>query len=178
MCSEASNRQRCRAGVKLFSGKVKAHVARGETEEGVPFLLVKPLVYVNLSGDVVGPLLRVADLDPESLFVIVDDLNLPLGRIRVRPSGSSGGHNGLLSIETALMTTEYPRLRLGIGDSVDSTTVDHVLAPFSDEEREVLVPSLNSAADASLAWLAGEGIPSLMCRYNGTPLQRDGDTEL
>ncbi len=155
-------------GQKLFSGKVKAHVARGLNQVGQPFLLVKPLTFVNLSGDVAGPLLRVADLEPDSLFVVVDDLNLPLGRIRVRPSGSSGGHNGLRSIETTLTTNAYPRLRLGIGESVDSTVVDHVLAPFSKEEREVLAPELARAADACLAWLTGGDFHNLMCQYNGT----------
>jgi PTH1 family peptidyl-tRNA hydrolase len=154
-------------GVKLFNGRVKAQVASGVAEDGSSFLLVKPLTYVNLSGDVAGPLLRVKDLTPESLFVVLDDLNLPLGRIRVRPSGSSGGHNGLRSIEAALMTTGYPRLRLGIGESVDTSTVDHVLAPFSTEERKVLVPSLDRATEATLAWLHGEDIPSLMANCNG-----------
>jgi peptidyl-tRNA hydrolase, PTH1 family len=159
-------------GVKRFGGKVKAQAASGETN-GTPFLLVKPLTFVNLSGDVAGPLLRVDELTPESLFVVLDDLNLPLGRIRVRPSGSSGGHNGLRSIEAALATAEYPRLRLGIGESVESTVVDHVLAPFRAEEREVLVPSLERAADACIAWLGGEDVPSLMCRFNGTETPPD-----
>ena len=155
------------SGERLFGGKVKAQIARGRCPDGTEFLLAKPQTYVNLSGDVAGPLLRAADLPPDSLFVVLDDLNLPLGRIRVRPSGSSGGHNGLRSIATALATDEYPRLRLGIGDA-SSTAVEHVLAPFSDEEREVLAPSLDRAADAVTAWLAGEDIASLMCRFNGT----------
>lgn len=155
-------------GQKLFSGKVKAQVAVGLNQQGQKFLLVKPLTYVNLSGDVAGSLLRVADLPPESLFVVVDDLNLPLGRIRVRPSGSSGGHNGLRSIEVALTTDAYPRLRLGIGESVEATVVNHVLAPFSLEEREVLAPKLACAADACLAWLAGGDFQNLMCQFNGT----------
>ncbi len=164
-------------GVKLFGGKVKAQITSGETN-GNRFLLAKPLTYVNLSGDVAGPLLRVAELSPESLFVVLDDLNLPLGRIRVRPSGSSGGHNGLRSIEAALATTEYPRLRLGIGESVESTVVDHVLAPFNEEEREVLVPALNRATDACIAWLGGEDIASLMCRFNGTETTEPDTTDL
>ena len=154
-----------------FSGKVKAHVAWGTDAEVGRFVLIKPLTYVNLSGDVAAPFLRAAELSPESLFVVLDDLNLPLGRIRVRPSGSSGGHNGLRSIEAALTTSDYPRLRLGIGDSVDTTMVDHVLAPFTTEEREVLAPALARAADACIAWLSGEDIPSLMCRFNGTESQ-------
>ena len=155
-------------GIKLFSGKAKARVARGIAEDGTKFLLVKPTTYVNLSGDVAGPLLRVADLSAESLFVVVDDLNLPLGRIRVRPSGSSGGHNGLRSLEASLDTSEYPRLRLGIGESADDDTVDHVLAPFTQEERKVLDPNLTRCVEACLAWLAGEETQSLMCRFNGT----------
>ncbi len=89
-------------GTKLFSGRVKAKVAVGLSRQGEPFLLVKPQTYVNLSGDVAGPLLRASGLGSESLFVVVDDLNLPLGRIRVRPSGSHGGHNGLRHIEEVL----------------------------------------------------------------------------
>jgi PTH1 family peptidyl-tRNA hydrolase len=83
-------------GRKLFGGRVKAHVARweGDGDQG-PTLLVKPLTYVNLSGDVAGPLLRLPDLTPESLFFVVDDLNQPRGRISVRPAGGSGGDNGL-----------------------------------------------------------------------------------
>lgn len=156
------------SGEKVFGGKVKASVAYGTSTRGESFVLVKPSTYVNLSGDVAGPLLRVATLGPESLFVVLDDLNLPLGRIRVRPTGTSGGHNGLRSIEAALQSVDYPRLRLGIGASTESTVVDHVLAPFKDEEREVLEPALARAADACVAWLDGEDLPSLMSRFNGS----------
>jgi PTH1 family peptidyl-tRNA hydrolase len=153
-------------GTRLFSGKVKAQVAEGSSPAGAAFLLVKPSTYVNCSGDVAGALLRHATLAPDSLFVIVDDLNLPLGRIRVRPSGSSGGHNGLRSIEQALGSQEYPRLRLGIG-APGSTMVDHVLDVFSVQEREVLDPALDRAADAVALWLNGAPIELLMDRYNG-----------
>lgn len=155
-------------GTRWFGGRVKAQIASGRTRDGAAFVLVKPQTYVNLSGEVAGPLLRAGNLTPESLFVVLDDLNLPLGRIRVRPSGSAGGHNGLRSIEAALQTSAYPRLRLGIGDAVATSTVDHVLAPFSAEEREVLAPSLSRAADAAMEWLLGEALENLMCRYNGT----------
>lgn len=156
-----------------LGGKVKARVAwgRGESE---PFVLVQPLTYVNCSGDVAGPLLRVFELEPESLFVVVDDLNLPLGRIRVRPAGSSGGHNGLRSIEQALGTSEYPRLRLGIGQPEGSTTVQHVLGPFAPEEREVVDPVLSLAADAAADWLSGTTLQTLMDRLNG---RGSGDLE-
>ena len=101
-------------GAKRFSGKVKAQVCEGR-RKGRSFLLAKPQTYVNLTGDVAAPLLRHAKRSPDSLFVIVDDLNLPLGRMRLRPSGSAGGHNGLKSVQQMLATDAYPRLRLGIG---------------------------------------------------------------
>ncbi|MBK8975092.1 MAG: aminoacyl-tRNA hydrolase [Planctomycetes bacterium] len=173
-------------GRKLFGGRVKAQVALlggatpagvAQTPDAAPALLVKPLTYVNLSGDVAGPLLRAADLAPESLFVVVDDLNLPLGRIRVRPAGSSGGHNGLESIEQALGTSGYPRLRLGIGKpagidpylsvgSGSETAVDFVLARFLPEERQVLDLVLERCADICAEWLRGESLESLMGRHN------------
>lgn len=153
-------------GAKRFSGKVKAQVAECEVA-GSACLLVKPLTFVNLSGDVAGALLRAAELPPQSLFVVVDDMNLPLGRLRCRPSGSSGGHNGLRSIEQCLGSDAYPRLRLGIGAPSESW-VDHVLSRFVPEEQEVLVPALDRAADAVLDWLRGEQTSVLMSRYNGS----------
>ena len=149
-----------------FSGKVKARIARGHDRDE-PFVLVKPLTYVNCSGQVAGPMLRAAMLSPESLFVVVDDLSLPLGRIRIRPAGSSGGHHGLASIEATLASSEYPRLRLGIGHTDASTMVEHVLGPFLPDEREVLGPVLDRAAKAVIDWLGGAPLQTLMGRYNG-----------
>jgi PTH1 family peptidyl-tRNA hydrolase len=153
-------------GVRSFSGKVKAQVAEASLA-GTPTLLVKPLTYMNLSGEVVGPLLRAGGLKPESLFVVVDDLNLPLGRIRVRPSGSSGGHNGLESIETVLCTDAYPRLRLGIGQPSSADAADYVLSRFLPEEREVLALVLERAAEVVLEWAGGASCENLMGRHNG-----------
>lgn len=175
-------------GSKLFGGKVKAQVCEGR-RKGRSFLLVKPQTYVNLSGDVAGPLLRAAGRQPDSLFVIVDDLNLPLGRMRIRPSGSAGGHNGLTSIQQVLGTDGYPRLRLGIGpaaadDAPSSggggskgpraaaaslsakTWPDYVLAPFLPEEREVLGRVLVRAADCVQEWLDGADLQTLMGTHN------------
>lgn len=172
-------------GSKRFSGKVKAQVCEGR-RKGKSFLLVKPQTYVNLSGEVAAPLLRHAKRTPDSLFVIVDDLNLPLGRIRIRPSGSAGGHNGLKSVQQMLQTDAYPRLRLGIGPPAPSGNADgegaegrskaavlrgrewpdFVLAPFLPEEREVLSRVLIQAADCAQAWLDGVDLRSLMGTYN------------
>jgi len=170
-------------GSKRFSGKVKAQVCDGR-RKGRSFLLAKPQTYVNLTGDVAAPLLRFSKRSPDALFVIVDDLNLPLGRMRLRPSGSAGGHNGLKSIQQMLTTDAYPRLRLGIGppasDDPDSGSEgrskaavlrgrdwsDFVLAPFLPEEQEVLGRVLARAADCTQAWLDGTSLQSLMGTFN------------
>ena len=170
--------RRSAGGEKQFGGKVKAQIALWGDAAAGPVLLTKPLTYVNLSGDVAGPLLRRSDLSPESLFVVVDDLNLPLGRIRIRPAGSSGGHNGLASIEAALCSNAYPRLRLGIGRPADadprvsassgsSDTVDFVLARFQPEEREVLRTVVERCTDVLHEWCSGASIETLMGRHNG-----------
>lgn len=176
-------------GSRSFSGKVKARVCEGR-RKGRSFLLVKPQTYVNLSGDVAAPLLRHAGRPPDSLFVIVDDLNLPLGRMRIRPSGSAGGHNGLKSVQQMLGTDAYPRLRLGIGQPTGSQDEsrtdaraghrrsgseglraadwpDYVLAPFLPEEREVLGRVLGRAADCVQAWIDGADLQNLMGTWNG-----------
>jgi peptidyl-tRNA hydrolase, PTH1 family len=170
-------------GSKRFSGKVKAQVCEGRSK-GKSFLLAKPQTYVNLTGDVAAPLLRHAKRTPDSLFVIVDDLNLPLGRIRLRPSGSAGGHNGLKSVQQLLSTDAFPRLRLGIGPPVATNGSDgsegrsaaaalrgrdwpdFVLAPFLPEEREVLGRVLVRAADCTEEWIGGKDLQSLMGTYN------------
>ena len=181
-------------GSKKFGGKVKAHVCEGR-RKGREFLLTKPQTYVNLSGDVAGPLLRAAGRQPDALFVIVDDLNLPLGRMRIRPSGSAGGHNGLTSIQQTLGTDAFPRLRLGIGPAVSgddkspagggsngprssqmhaSNWPDYVLAPFLPEEREVLGRVLVRAADCLQEWLDGADLQTLMGTYNSDSGIRPG----
>lgn len=170
-------------GSKRFSGKVKAQVCEGR-RKGRSFLLAKPQTYVNLTGDVAAPLLRFSKRSPDALFVIVDDLNLPLGRMRLRPSGSAGGHNGLKSVQQLLGTDAYPRLRLGIGppasDDSDGGSEgrskaavlrgrdwpDFVLAPFLPEEKEVLGRVLVRAADCTQGWLDGEDLQSLMGTFN------------
>jgi len=173
--------RRAADGSRVFSGKVKARVSEGRSQ-GQSFLLVKPLTYVNLSGDVAASLLRHAELGPQSLFVVVDDLNLPLGRTRIRPSGSAGGHNGLKSIEQLLGSDAFPRLRLGIGQPAESGSEgseasalqsadwrDFVLAPFLPEEREVLGRVLDWSADCVQAWLEGADPKTLMGIYNAAP---------
>ena len=116
---------------------------------GAALLLVKPGTYVNRSGAAARAVLETYGLAPENFLVVVDDVYLPFGRLRLRPGGSAGGHNGLLSIEAALQTQAYPRLRVGVG-APDATgkLADHVLGEFEKEEREALPATVARAADA------------------------------
>ncbi len=149
-----------------FSGRVRAKVASGSIG-GTPFWLVKPLSFVNRSGVVVAAFARKFGIAPDSIFVVVDDLDLPLGRTRVRPSGSSGGHNGLRSLEEALGSSEFPRLRLGLGRP-EGAAADFVLSRFREEEREIVERVLSRADQAVEDWLSGSTVEDLMNRYNGT----------
>jgi len=128
-------------------------------------LLVKPLKYMNLSGGPLRAALRQTDLDvTDHLLVVADDIDLPLGRIRLRRSGSAGGHNGLRSIIEALGTDEFPRLRIGVGRA--GSAAGHVLATFKPDERDLATEMVAIGADAVEAWLR-DGIDEAMNAFNG-----------
>ena len=128
-------------------------------------LLVKPLTFMNRSGEVVSALLGWAGAEAEQCMVVVDDLDLPLAKLRIRPSGSSGGHNGLKSILSSLGTDRFPRLRVGIGRS-QTDAARHVLARFTDEERAAIDHAVAEAAEAILAWLREGDIEACMTRFH------------
>lgn len=128
-------------------------------------LLVRPETFMNRSGTVVPPLLAWASLAPEQCLVVVDDLDLPLGRLRLRPHGSSGGHNGLESIISNLGTDRFPRLRVGIGRP-QTDAARHVLARFADEERPEIERAVAEAADALFSWLRSGDIQAVMTRFH------------
>lgn len=127
--------------------------------------LAKPLTFMNLSGQAVAALVRHYHLPTEQLLVIYDDLDLPLGRLRLRPSGSSGGHKGLASIMEHLGTSNFPRLRIGIGRDPTIDPADYVLSPFRPEEMELVQKVLEAAADAVEAVLT-QGLQAAMNRFN------------
>ncbi|BCV23520.1 aminoacyl-tRNA hydrolase [Gelria sp. Kuro-4] len=143
-----------------------AALARGRVA-GVDVVLAKPQTYMNLSGLAVGALVRWYKLDPsEDLLVVSDDLDLPLGRLRLRARGSHGGHRGLLSIISELGTSDFARLRLGIGRPEGSESAkDKVLGAFSEEEGRILDEVIVAAAAAIRTWLA-EGAAAAMNRHN------------
>lgn len=155
-------------------GRVREGAARLEADLPEPagrVLLVKPMRYMNLSGGALKSALRHTDADPATdLLVIADDVDLPLGRVRLRREGSAGGHNGLRDIISALGSNEFSRLRVGIGRPGSSrATVDHVLATFSSAERELANEAIATAADAAELWLR-DGIDVAMNQYNGLDL--------
>ncbi|MCS7171742.1 MAG: aminoacyl-tRNA hydrolase [Aquificaceae bacterium] len=119
--------------------------------DGREVLLAKPQTYMNNSGLAVVNLLEEYDIMPEEMLVVYDDLDLPLGRLRLRLEGSSGGHHGVESIIREIKTDKFPRLRVGIGRPVDkSKVVDYVLSPFSEEEESVLATVLQRASQCLL----------------------------
>ena len=128
-------------------------------------LLAKPLTFMNLSGHAIGDLLRFYKVDLPDLFVVVDDANLELGRLRARPSGSAGGHNGLKSIIEALGTEEFARLRVGVGRGDARDLADHVLARFDPDERTNVAEAAGRAADAAELFVT-DGIAPVMNRFN------------
>ncbi len=134
-------------------------------EEAVRIL--KPLTYVNRSGSVLEELLAGAALRVEDLMVLVDDVSLEPGRFRLRAQGSAGGHNGLASIETALGTREYARLRIGVGRPHDSRIdlAEWVLAPMGDADEESVLLAFGEMENALECWMA-EGIEYTMSRFN------------
>jgi PTH1 family peptidyl-tRNA hydrolase len=128
-------------------------------------LLVKPTTFMNLSGTVVPPLLAWAGRSCADLLVVVDDLDLPLASLRLRPGGGSGGHNGLRSIIDSLGSEHFPRLRVGIGRA-PTEAARHVLARFSREERVAIDRALAEAAEAIFHWLETGDIERCMTRFH------------
>lgn len=135
------------------------------TAAGERVLLLKPQTFVNLSGHSVRQAVDFFKLTPGDVLVVCDDANLPLGRLRFRADGSSGGHNGLESIIACLGTEAFSRLRLGI-DRAGEGLVDHVLGRFSKAERAVMDEAMIDATRGVAMWLA-RGIDACMNEFNG-----------
>jgi PTH1 family peptidyl-tRNA hydrolase len=154
-----------RRGVALGSAPADALAARvRDWEDGV--LLAKPLTFMNLSGRAVADLARYYRIDPGSILVVVDDVALPQGRLRLRRDGSAGGHNGLKSVAEHLGTDGFARLRVGVGRGDPRRDLaDHVLSRIPAEARGELRVAAGRAADAAEAFVA-RGIDAAMNEYN------------
>ncbi|MHC4947591.1 MAG: aminoacyl-tRNA hydrolase [Planctomycetota bacterium] len=129
-------------------------------------LLLKPLTYMNRSGTSVGEAVRFYKLEPETdLLVLVDDIALPCGAIRLRGSGGTGGHNGLADVDRKLGTSAWARLRIGIDPPGTIPQSDYVLGRFRPEQLEQVEPALDRAAEAAVCWI-NHGIIETMNRFN------------
>ncbi len=129
--------------------------------------LVKPTTYMNRSGLAVGPLAAIEGFDPaRDLLVVVDDAALEVGRVRFRPEGSAGGHNGLKSVSGALQSNAFARLRIGVGKKPEGADLsDWVLAPMPEEDEDVVVGLLPELTRGVEVWI-GEGVEAAMNRFN------------
>jgi PTH1 family peptidyl-tRNA hydrolase len=132
---------------------------------GVTVAIAKPQSFMNLSGDPVRALLKRFRLEPDNLVVVSDDLDLPLGRIRLREGGGAGGHRGVQSIIFRLGTPDFPRVRIGIGRPDPADAAEYVLSEFSSDERLAIKAAANRAADAIVAAFV-EGFSVSMNLYN------------
>jgi PTH1 family peptidyl-tRNA hydrolase len=147
---------------KLDGSSVEARWRRPDAD----VLIVKPLTYMNLSGRAVSDLARFYKIELPDVLVVADDVNLPLGRLRARASGSEGGHNGLRSIAESFGTIDYARLRIGVGrGDVRRDLADHVLARFEPDERAGIEDAIARAADAVEVWIS-DGLARVMNTFN------------
>jgi PTH1 family peptidyl-tRNA hydrolase len=160
--------------IAVKSNQSGARVGQGVIAEE-PVALVKPLTFMNLSGRAVAPQLSKHSLQPNDLLVVYDDADLPLGKIRLRARGSAGGHGGLKSIIASLGSSEFPRVRIGIGRSSGGDLVDHVLGGFRGTERELIDQALDRAADA-VEYALAHGVEAAMNRFNAGE-RGEGTTE-
>lgn len=162
-------------GIRIKSRECSSRVGRGRIgEEQV--LLALPQTYMNLSGEAVRALCNKHNVSEPELCVVVDDIDLPLGALRMRPRGSAGGQKGLKSVIQHLGTVEFPRLRIGIRGERYSRArdlADYVLEPLPKAEREIFQESVGRAAEALRIWLT-QGIDAAMRRANVQPSSPDG----
>lgn len=129
--------------------------------------LVKPLTYMNRSGGAVKAIMKRHQIVSEDLLVVVDDIHLEIGALRIRQKGSSGGHNGVQDLIDSLQTSDFPRIRIGIGNHFPpGRQADYVLAPFASDERIAIDGALQLAHDAARVFVC-EGIVPAMNRFNG-----------
>ncbi len=145
-----------------FSRKGKAMVSENNIN-GEKVILLKPLTFMNLSGEAVARIMNNYNVSPEDMIVVCDDMDLPLGKLRIRRKGSGGGHNGLKNIIDCIKSDNFCRMRVGIGREED--TINYVLSRFSRSDRKVMEESFEKAVNALEALLT-ETVDKVMNDYN------------
>lgn len=134
--------------------------------QGEKIFLVKPLTYMNDSGRSVRPLMKYYQVQPDELLVIQDDMDIPMGKLRLRQKGSAGGHNGIKSIIAAVGTQNFKRLKIGIQHPSDQSVVNWVLSAFSKEDQITIDQSVEQATNAIENWLTNDDFMQTMNQYN------------
>ena len=144
----------------------KGEMAMAMTPAGTT-ILVKPMTFMNLSGDCVAPVVKYHNATPADLVVVSDDIDLPVGRIRIRVGGSAGGHNGLKSVIACLGSEQFPRIRLGVGapPHEDYDMADWVLSSFKNQDAEDIAAAAERAAEAVVSYIT-EGPDRTMSKFN------------
>lgn len=151
---------------RLARTKFDGLVMDGTTARGSKLLLLKPTTFMNLSGRAVRAAMDFYQVAASDVLIVLDDLALPCGRLRLRAGGSSGGHNGLNDIQRVLGTDQYPRLRIGIDPPPPNVPGKaYVLGRFSPEQRQLIDPAIARACDAIVTWVE-QGIESAMNQFN------------
>lgn len=157
---------------KKFKG-LSASVVRN----GKKLLLLKPLTYMNLSGEAVAEAANYYGIAPDHIIVLFDDINFPCGRMRIRGKGSAGGHNGIKSIIACTKSEDFPRVRIGVGDKKPQMDLAaHVLGRFELEDRQTMERVFDAAADAALC-IIDKGVTEAMNEYNGIDLAPKPEAE-
>ncbi len=152
--------------ISIMDDKHKGLIGKGIIN-GQKVVLVKPQTFMNLSGECIREVLNYYKETPEHFIVVYDDISLDVGKLRVRPKGSAGGHNGIKNIIAQLGTEEFARVRFGVGDKPKGTDlVEHVLGRFSKEDEELAAGKFKTACDAIVAVME-EGCEAAMNRFNG-----------
>jgi PTH1 family peptidyl-tRNA hydrolase len=162
--------------LEAFARKFRIDVNRHEKNAltgsgrvaGGSVMVAKPLTYMNLSGDAVRLLLNAYLETPQDMIVVYDDIDLPLGKLRIRPNGSAGTHNGMRSIISTIQTENFPRLRIGIGASDQGRLRDYVLDEFTSEEQPIVEKAVERAVDALLLFVRGD-LRRAMNQFNKDP---------
>ena len=155
-----------RLGVTFGKEDRSAYCAEYRALEKI--LIIKPTTYMNLSGIAVGAYANFYHIAPEDIAVIQDDMDLPVGHLRIRRKGSAGGHNGIKSITEHLGTEEYPRFKIGIGhpDRNNKAVINHVLHQFQGEDKAAIEAAVKAMAEALELWIREGDLNAVMTKYN------------
>lgn len=153
--------------IEIKQSKWKGLYGEG-TYKGEKVILLKPMTYMNLSGESISELMNFYKIPLENMLVIFDDMDVPIGKIKLRYKGSSGGHNGLKSIIAHLGTEQFQRIKMGIGRPATGDVVSYVLGNFPQDDQKPLEEMLYRAKDASLSFLEEQDFSKVMNMYNGS----------